>query len=266
MQNSSFTHSSAQAENPVRHDWSREEVSALLAQPFMELMFQAQSIHRQHFDPSHIQMSTLLSIKTGACPEDCKYCPQSGHYNTGLEKEKLLAVRKVIEEAEAALKVNPSSLEALSALAAVRLALTIDPSRIATGRPVRAELRMTTADALSTEAAEVFDRVKKAKGTPVADELIKLASDVIARKKEKFDPSAFQDHYQEALHEFVKRKQAGRKPAAPQAKQGSTPSNVVNLFDALKKSLGEDKAKKAPAKKEPAKRTAAKKEPARKRA
>lgn len=83
----------------IRHDWTRQQVQALFEQPFMDLLYQAQSVHRAHFDPNQVQMSTLLSIKTGACPEDCKYCPQSGHYNTGLEKEKLLAVAKVIEQA-----------------------------------------------------------------------------------------------------------------------------------------------------------------------
>lgn len=87
---------------PVRHDWTLEDVRALFALPFNDLMFQAQSIHRQYFDPNEVQVSTLLSIKTGACPEDCKYCPQSGHYNTGLEKEKLLEIEKVVAEARAA--------------------------------------------------------------------------------------------------------------------------------------------------------------------
>ncbi len=86
----------------IRHDWTRDEVLALFRQPFMDLLFQAQTIHRRHFDANRMQMSTLLSIKTGACPEDCKYCPQSGHYNTGLEKERLLAVEKVVGEARAA--------------------------------------------------------------------------------------------------------------------------------------------------------------------
>lgn len=85
-----------------RHDWTRDEVLALFRQPFMDLLFRAQTVHREHFDPNRMQMSTLLSIKTGACPEDCKYCPQSGHYNTGLEKEKLLEVEKVVAEARAA--------------------------------------------------------------------------------------------------------------------------------------------------------------------
>jgi len=86
----------------IRHDWTRQEVRDLFQLPFMDLVFRAQSVHRQHFDPNQIQMSTLLSIKTGACPEDCKYCPQSGHYNTGLQKEKLLEVERVVQEAQAA--------------------------------------------------------------------------------------------------------------------------------------------------------------------
>ena len=86
----------------VRHDWSLDEVRALFVQPFNDLLFQAQTVHRAHFDANRVQVSTLLSIKTGACPEDCKYCPQSGHYNTGLAKEKLMQVQKVLEEAQRA--------------------------------------------------------------------------------------------------------------------------------------------------------------------
>ncbi|MHB0775772.1 biotin synthase BioB [Halomonas sp. WWR20] len=87
---------------PIRHDWSLDEIAALLAMPFNDLLFHAQQVHRQHFDANAVQVSTLLSIKTGACPEDCKYCPQSGHYNTGLGKEKLLEIEKVVEQAQAA--------------------------------------------------------------------------------------------------------------------------------------------------------------------
>ena len=93
---------SASQTTTIRHDWAREEVLALLDQPFNDLLFQAQVTHRQHFNPNEVQLSTLLSIKTGACPEDCKYCPQSARYDTGLEKEKLMAVEQVIEEAKAA--------------------------------------------------------------------------------------------------------------------------------------------------------------------
>lgn len=83
----------------LRHDWTRAEILNLYALPLNDLLFQAHSIHRQHFDPNQVQVSTLLSIKTGTCPEDCKYCPQSGHYDTGLDKEKLLEIEKVIAEA-----------------------------------------------------------------------------------------------------------------------------------------------------------------------
>ena len=86
----------------LRHDWTIKEARALLELPFNDLMFRAQAVHRQYFDPNEVQVSTLLSIKTGACPEDCKYCPQSGHYNTGLEKEKLLEIERVVAEAKAA--------------------------------------------------------------------------------------------------------------------------------------------------------------------
>ena len=86
----------------IRHNWQRDEVKALFALSFNDLLFQAQCVHRQHFNPNQVQVSTLCSIKTGACPEDCKYCPQSAHYDTDLEREKLMKVEKVLEEAKAA--------------------------------------------------------------------------------------------------------------------------------------------------------------------
>ncbi|RUO60342.1 biotin synthase BioB [Pseudidiomarina insulisalsae] len=86
----------------LRHDWRREEIEALFALPFNDLLFQAQQVHRENFDANKVQVSTLLSIKTGACPEDCKYCPQSAHYRTDVDRERLLAVEKVLQEAEAA--------------------------------------------------------------------------------------------------------------------------------------------------------------------
>lgn len=86
----------------VRHDWTRQEVLELYSQPFNDLMFQAQCVHRQHFDPNEVQLSTLLSIKTGSCPEDCKYCPQSASYDTGIEQEKLLDIDAVLEGARTA--------------------------------------------------------------------------------------------------------------------------------------------------------------------
>jgi biotin synthase len=81
----------------IRHDWSLEEVQALFAQPFMDLILQAQGVHRAHHPPNAVQMSTLLSIKTGACPEDCAYCPQSIHYETGVGREALMEVAAVRE-------------------------------------------------------------------------------------------------------------------------------------------------------------------------
>jgi len=86
----------------IRTDWSIDEVVSLLKKPLNDLLFEAQQVHRQHFNPNHVQVSTLLSIKTGACPEDCKYCPQSAHYHTGLDRERLMEVQKVLAEAEAA--------------------------------------------------------------------------------------------------------------------------------------------------------------------
>jgi biotin synthase len=86
----------------VRHDWTREEIRALFALPFPELIFRAQVIHRRHFEPNEVQISTLLSIKTGGCPEDCAYCPQSVHYDTGVRAEKLMPVATVVAEARAA--------------------------------------------------------------------------------------------------------------------------------------------------------------------
>jgi biotin synthase len=85
-----------------RHDWTPDEVRALFDLPLSELIFRAQTVHREFFDPSAVQMSTLLSIKTGGCPEDCAYCPQSAHYDTGLGAEKLMPIEQVLAEARAA--------------------------------------------------------------------------------------------------------------------------------------------------------------------
>ena len=92
----------AAGDDGLRHDWTRDEVLALFARPFNDLVFEAQQVHRRHFDPNAVQVSTLLSIKTGACPEDCAYCPQSAHYKTELEIERLLPLEQVIESARAA--------------------------------------------------------------------------------------------------------------------------------------------------------------------
>jgi biotin synthase len=86
----------------LRHDWTVAEVESLFAMPFMDLLFHAQRVHRQHHAPGTVQMSTLLSIKTGACPEDCAYCSQSVRYDTGLERETLMEVNEVVEAARRA--------------------------------------------------------------------------------------------------------------------------------------------------------------------
>ncbi len=86
----------------LRHDWQLEEVQALFALPFNDLIFQAQTLHRQHFDPNEVQISSLLSIKTGSCSEDCGYCPQSARYDSGLKSEALMPIDEVIQAAQQA--------------------------------------------------------------------------------------------------------------------------------------------------------------------
>ena len=82
--------------------WSKEEIQSLFDLPFNDLLFKAQTVHRENFNPNEVQVSTLLSIKTGSCPEDCKYCPQSAHYDTGLEKQRLMEVEAVLNKAKQA--------------------------------------------------------------------------------------------------------------------------------------------------------------------
>ena len=88
--------------NTLRHDWTKSEITRLFALPFNDLLFQAHCLHRQNFDPNQVQVSTLLSIKTGACPEDCAYCSQSARNETDIERERLLPLEEVIEKAKAA--------------------------------------------------------------------------------------------------------------------------------------------------------------------
>jgi len=90
------------SQSVVRHDWSLEEIRALFALPFNDLLYRAQTVHREHFDANQVQVSTLLSIKTGACSEDCGYCSQSAKYDTSLEREKLLPLEEVVRAAQAA--------------------------------------------------------------------------------------------------------------------------------------------------------------------
>ncbi len=89
-------------ESVIRHDWQLDEIKALFHLPFNDLIFQAQSLHRQYFDPNEIQISSLLSIKTGACSEDCGYCPQSARYDADLQPEALLPIEEVLETAKRA--------------------------------------------------------------------------------------------------------------------------------------------------------------------
>jgi biotin synthase len=86
----------------ARHDWTRREVRALFGLPFPDLVFRAAAVHRQNFDPTEVQISTLLSVKTGGCPEDCAYCPQAAQYDTGVTAGKLMSLDAVLAEARAA--------------------------------------------------------------------------------------------------------------------------------------------------------------------
>lgn len=90
------------SESVIRHDWQLDEIEALFAMSFNDLLFKAQTIHRENFDANEVQVSTLLSIKTGACPEDCGYCSQSAKHDTELERERLLPLNEVIDAAKAA--------------------------------------------------------------------------------------------------------------------------------------------------------------------
>jgi biotin synthase len=96
------TQTGAARADDLRHDWSRAEAEALYRAPFNDLLYRAHSIHRANFDPNKVQKSRLLSIKTGGCPEDCGYCSQSAHHETGLKASKLMPVDEVLAQARAA--------------------------------------------------------------------------------------------------------------------------------------------------------------------
>jgi biotin synthase len=87
---------------PIRKYWTKAEVVSLMSKPFNDLIFEAQQVHRENFDPNVVQLSTLMNIKTGGCPEDCAYCPQSAHYDAGVKAEKLLELDEVLKQAKAA--------------------------------------------------------------------------------------------------------------------------------------------------------------------
>jgi biotin synthase len=93
---------SARMPEDIRHDWTAAEVRSLLDLPFPDLLFRAQTLHRRYFDPRAVQISTLLSIKTGGCPEDCAYCPQSARFETAVDATRMMRVDAVLEQARAA--------------------------------------------------------------------------------------------------------------------------------------------------------------------
>lgn len=97
-----------ESKTKIKQDWKVEEVLEIFSMPFNDLLFKAAEIHRENHDPNKVQISTLLSIKTGSCPENCKYCPQSAHYNTGLEKESLMEIDKILDAANAAKEAGAS--------------------------------------------------------------------------------------------------------------------------------------------------------------
>ena len=97
-----MSHLESTPENPVRHDWSDEQIQAIHDLPFPDLLFQAQLVHRRYHDPQKVQLCTLLSIKTGGCPEDCSYCPQSAYYESGVPSQELLDLEQVLEAARQA--------------------------------------------------------------------------------------------------------------------------------------------------------------------
>jgi biotin synthase len=102
VQAAEMTRNDSRTIDSIRHDWGRAEAEALYDLPFADLMFQAQSIHRRNFDPNHVETASLLSIKTGGCPEDCGYCSQSAHYDTGLKATKLMKQADVVATAQRA--------------------------------------------------------------------------------------------------------------------------------------------------------------------
>ena len=107
----------------VRNDWSLEEARAIFALPLNDLLYHAQRVHRLAFDPNKVQVSTLLSVKTGACPEDCAYCPQSVRYETGLQREELLDVPAVVEAA--AIATEPASAVTAPDVTAASVAIAV---------------------------------------------------------------------------------------------------------------------------------------------
>src|SRR5579883_533768 len=97
-----YSYNSSMHRVDLKHDWTREEVRSLYNRRLLDALYEAQTVHRQYFETGEVQLCQLLSIKTGGCPEDCAYCPQSAHYDTGLDREPLLALDRVMNEAREA--------------------------------------------------------------------------------------------------------------------------------------------------------------------
>ncbi len=143
----------------IRTDWTLGEVRTLFAEPFSDLLYRAHGLHRCWFDPNEVQISTLLSIKTGACPEDCAYCPQSIRYNTGLEDEPLMHIDEVVEHARAA-RENGATRFCMGA--AYRSPKNKQLEQIAAMIAAVSELGMETCATLGMLSIEQAERLKQA--------------------------------------------------------------------------------------------------------
>jgi biotin synthase len=152
-------HTPAPATSTESETWSREEVSRLFDLPFNDLLFRAQTVHRQHHRPNSVQLSSLLSIKTGACPEDCAYCPQSARYKTGLKTERLMPVEQIVAAAKKA-KANGAGRFCMGA--AWRSPKDDDIEQVAEAVAAVRELGLETCATLGMLTEEHADRLNQA--------------------------------------------------------------------------------------------------------
>ena len=143
----------------IRHDWSLDEINALFSMPFNDLLFKAHTIHRENFDPNKVQVSQLLNIKTGACPEDCSYCSQSSKYDTGLEREKLMSLEEV---RDAALQAKKNGSERFCMGAAWRNPTDKSLDRVIDMIKVVKSLDMESCVTLGMLTSEQASRLKEA--------------------------------------------------------------------------------------------------------
>ncbi len=143
----------------IRHDWSLDEINALFSMPFNDLLFKAHTIHRENFDPNKVQVSQLLNIKTGACPEDCSYCSQSSKYDTGLERERLMSLEEV---RDAALQAKKNGSERFCMGAAWRNPTDTSLDRVIDMIKVVKSLDMESCVTLGMLTSEQANRLKEA--------------------------------------------------------------------------------------------------------